>query len=152
MLCYLEQKVNRSIRNVHIVSSMLVAFGLSMLNVGCEPAKSQRGRLPLRGFKQRPVRGLPLDRLKLTLVRVRPPVVVSNYRRPLSEERTKLHRHPRKSNRPVKVCIALQDRRVGSVTGCDASQYLSKQTIASLTTTLSLPVRPSRPCIAVGPC
>jgi len=39
MLCYLEQKVNRSMRNVHIVSSMLVAFGLSILNVGCEPAK-----------------------------------------------------------------------------------------------------------------
>lgn len=35
----LEKKVSRSMHKVHIVSSLLVAFGLSILSVGCESAK-----------------------------------------------------------------------------------------------------------------
>lgn len=34
-----KQKVSCSMRKVHIVSSLLVAFGLSIVSIGCDPAK-----------------------------------------------------------------------------------------------------------------
>ena len=34
-----KQKVSCSMRKVHIVSSLLLAFGLSIFSIGCDPAK-----------------------------------------------------------------------------------------------------------------